>query len=192
MAGYDCLQMKKMKRKYMDRVNDDFSDFSLSSPATKIRRLDLDLPPIIEEDEIQSVPVNEEKAIVLYKPLQHYQPEQIIVDRDLVSGFKNRFVHDAVVADDIYEETKKNQAVVRWEPLQFKFFEDPSAPEIIEMDGEDEMMEEASMDVEEEASLPQQQEQFMGGLHQWQQQQQVHCLIPQLPQTNSTPISWCQ
>lgn len=45
----------------------------------------------MEEDEIQSVQVNEEKAIVLYKPLQHYQPEQIIVDRDLVSEFKSKF-----------------------------------------------------------------------------------------------------
>lgn len=38
MAGYDCLPMK-MKRKEIDRVNDEFSDFSLSSPARKIRRL---------------------------------------------------------------------------------------------------------------------------------------------------------
>lgn len=38
MAGYNCLPMK-MKRKEIDRVNNDFSDFSLSSPARKIRRL---------------------------------------------------------------------------------------------------------------------------------------------------------
>lgn len=29
----------KMKRKDIEEVNDDFSDFSLSSPARKIRRL---------------------------------------------------------------------------------------------------------------------------------------------------------
>lgn len=38
MAGYDCVPTR-MKRKEIDRVNDDFSDFSLSSPASKIRRL---------------------------------------------------------------------------------------------------------------------------------------------------------
>lgn len=40
-----------MKRKDLDQVNDDFSDFSLSSPARKIRRLDAELPPIMEDDE---------------------------------------------------------------------------------------------------------------------------------------------
>ncbi|KAE8657966.1 hypothetical protein F3Y22_tig00116976pilonHSYRG00207 [Hibiscus syriacus] len=55
----------KFKRKNIDQVNDDFSDFSLSSPATKIRRLDADLPPIIEED---SFPENHERAIVLFYP----------------------------------------------------------------------------------------------------------------------------
>ncbi|KAG7578893.1 hypothetical protein ISN45_Aa03g030580 [Arabidopsis thaliana x Arabidopsis arenosa] len=188
MAGYNCLPMK-MKRKEIDRVNNDFSDFSLSSPARKIRRLDLDLPPIMEEDEIKSVPVNEERAIVLYKPLQQYhQPsnEQLFVDRDFISGFKNRFLHDAVVADDLCadddDEKNKQQAVVRWDQSQFQSFE----PEITELDGEDAMMEEAAMDVEE-PSLPQQQK--PGGLLQWQQQQ-LHCMVPQLPQTNSTPISW--
>ncbi|KAL8096744.1 uncharacterized protein LOC141693262 [Apium graveolens] len=79
------------KRKAVDQVNHDFSDFSLSSPATKIRRLDyLELAPIMEEDEHQveeesytppapfvqqeETPVgvgeveNEERAIVLFNP----------------------------------------------------------------------------------------------------------------------------
>ncbi|GMH13617.1 hypothetical protein Nepgr_015458 [Nepenthes gracilis] len=42
--------LKKIKRKDLDEVNDEFSDFSLSSPARKIRRLDAELPPIIEEE----------------------------------------------------------------------------------------------------------------------------------------------
>ena len=37
MASY--LSLKKMKRKELEEVSDDFSDFSLSSPARKIRRL---------------------------------------------------------------------------------------------------------------------------------------------------------
>ncbi|XP_010412994.1 PREDICTED: uncharacterized protein LOC104699376 [Camelina sativa] len=187
MAGYDCLPMK---RKDIDRVNNDFSDFSLSSPA----RFGF------ATDEIKSVPVNEERAIVLYKPLQqyHHQPPHLFVDTDLVSGLKNRFLRDAVVTDGLLcddddddddDEKHKQQAVVRWDSSQFQSFEEPPAPEITELDGEDEMMEEAAMDVEE-ASLPQQQPQLVGGLHQWQQQQQLHCMVPQFPQTNSTPISW--
>ncbi|KAJ8540014.1 hypothetical protein K7X08_026403 [Anisodus acutangulus] len=88
----------KMKRKDLEDVYDEFSDFSLSSPARKIRRLDAELPPIIEEveepeipltfeqaatdpsfgsnlgnrgiviEELPSVPENEEMAIVLFKP----------------------------------------------------------------------------------------------------------------------------
>ncbi|KAL3534917.1 hypothetical protein ACH5RR_003378 [Cinchona calisaya] len=86
-----------MKRKDLDQVNDEFSDFSLSSPARKIRRLDAELAPIIEEDEPE-IPItfeqpkaegsfgsngrggvmieelsngleNEERAIVVFNPI---------------------------------------------------------------------------------------------------------------------------
>ncbi|CAA7057914.1 unnamed protein product [Microthlaspi erraticum] len=198
MAGYDCLPMKMKKRKEIARVNDEFSDFSLSSPARKIRRLDsnlqpimeedVDLPPIMAEEEIQSAPVNEERAIVLYKPIQPH----IFVDGKLISGFKKRFLHDAAVGDDHFDdddETNKQQAVVPWNQSQFLgstgTFEEPSEPEIVELDGEDEMMEEAAMDVEEESSSSG----CRVSLPQWQQQQ-LHCMIPQFPQTSSTPISW--
>lgn len=40
----------KMKRKDLDQVNEEFSDFSLTSPARKIRRLDAELAPITEEE----------------------------------------------------------------------------------------------------------------------------------------------
>ncbi|CAN4096627.1 unnamed protein product [Withania somnifera] len=88
-----------MKRKDLEDVYDEFSDFSLSSPARKIRRLDAELPPIIEEvedpeipiafeqaatypsfgnnvvnrglviEELPSVPENEKRAIVLFNPM---------------------------------------------------------------------------------------------------------------------------
>lgn len=68
------------------------------------------MPPILEEDEIKSVPVNEERAIVLYKPLQHYhQPsssEHLFVDTDLVSGLKSKFCvkcYCFVRSDDFYD-----------------------------------------------------------------------------------------
>ncbi|CAH9070452.1 unnamed protein product [Cuscuta epithymum] len=50
----------KMKRKDLEQVSDEFSDFSLSAPARKIRRLDAELPPILEEvEDYQDVPIAE-------------------------------------------------------------------------------------------------------------------------------------
>lgn len=97
MEGYYPL---RLKRKDLEDVSEDFSDFSLSSPARKIRRLDAELPPIIEEEErdisiefedtpptsehtfgsnstggikieeLPDEPSNEERAIVLFNPNQ--------------------------------------------------------------------------------------------------------------------------
>ncbi|CAI9766450.1 unnamed protein product [Fraxinus pennsylvanica] len=92
MDGYFRLNMK---RKELEDVNNEFSDFSLSSPARKTRRLDVDLLPVIEEEdseipmsfeqsvpgqslvgnaegltieELPGVPENQERSIVLYNP----------------------------------------------------------------------------------------------------------------------------
>ncbi|RRT49146.1 hypothetical protein BHE74_00047398 [Ensete ventricosum] len=46
----------RAKRKESEEVYDDFSYFSLSSPATKIRRLDADILPMIEENEATAMP----------------------------------------------------------------------------------------------------------------------------------------
>ncbi|XP_010450361.1 PREDICTED: uncharacterized protein LOC104732511 [Camelina sativa] len=211
-----------MKRKDIDRVNDDLSDFSLSSPARKIRRLDVDLPPIMEEEEtdlaMQEIEVNDERAIVLFKPLHYgHQPSSsrnLFVDRDLISGFKNRFLRDASIADDDhYEDLRSNkcQAVVCWNPPQTFYsqsvgtFQQPRTLEITELDdtGEDVVMDDATTEIEEDSgnncpSFPQPAQQqllveptYGFGLHQWQQQQ--NCMIPpQLPQvsTTPTPITW--
>ncbi|XP_064986772.1 uncharacterized protein LOC135625642 [Musa acuminata AAA Group] len=48
MAGFST---GRAKRKEPEEVYDDFSYFSLSSPAAKIRRLDADMFPMIEENE---------------------------------------------------------------------------------------------------------------------------------------------
>ncbi|KAL1223013.1 hypothetical protein V5N11_022874 [Cardamine amara subsp. amara] len=215
-----------MKRKDIDRVNEEFSDFSLSSPARKIRRLDVDLPPIMEEEEtdmamateeVEPGVVNDERAIVLFNPLHYHQPSSssvnLFVDRDLISGFKNRFLRDAARADDNYDEDQTSnecQAVVCWNPSQplysqsvgtFQPFQRPRTLEITELDesGEDVVMDEAENETEELSGstglpFPQQaQDPTYGfGLPQWQQQQ--NCLIPQLPQvsTTPTPITWFQ
>ncbi|XP_016454559.2 uncharacterized protein LOC107778771 [Nicotiana tabacum] len=59
MENYYTL---KMKRKDFEYVYDDFNDFSLSSPATKIRRLDAELQRIVEEAEEESAPIAFEQA----------------------------------------------------------------------------------------------------------------------------------
>ncbi|KAG8386752.1 hypothetical protein BUALT_Bualt03G0181700 [Buddleja alternifolia] len=45
--------LMKLKRKDLEDVNDDFSNFSLSSPVRKILRLDSELPPIFEDEECE-------------------------------------------------------------------------------------------------------------------------------------------
>ncbi|CAA2983786.1 Hypothetical predicted protein [Olea europaea subsp. europaea] len=92
MDGYFRLNMK---RKELEDVNNEFSDFSLSSPARKTRRLDADLLPVIKEEEseipmsfeqsvpeqsfvgnaegltieeLPTVPENQERSIVLFNP----------------------------------------------------------------------------------------------------------------------------
>nr|XP_043627653.1 uncharacterized protein LOC122599240 [Erigeron canadensis] len=55
----ECYFAGKLKRK--QQINDD--DFSLSSPATKIRRLDAELPPIIEEEEMVNPMVFEQPEL---------------------------------------------------------------------------------------------------------------------------------
>ncbi|KAG8373937.1 hypothetical protein BUALT_Bualt11G0077100 [Buddleja alternifolia] len=113
----DYLAMK-LKRKDLEDVNDDFSDFSLSSPARKIRRLDSELPPIIEDEEcdiplvfeqsvpqeqrfgvrieeLPDLPENEERAIVIFSPpnprLQSPSNFSVSVDPHLISGFRSKY-----------------------------------------------------------------------------------------------------
>ncbi|XP_068638104.1 uncharacterized protein [Aristolochia californica] len=110
----------KSKRKDLDDVYDDFSDFSLSSPARKIRRLDAELPPIVEEEpmippvvdqpipeeqprdsvvieEMQPPSPNEERALIVYKlanapSLQSPTTSGLLfkVHKELIPGFNNR------------------------------------------------------------------------------------------------------
>ncbi|GAB2246863.1 hypothetical protein Droror1_Dr00006745 [Drosera rotundifolia] len=103
---------KKMKRKDhefdLDNVSDDFSDFSLSSPARKIRRLDAELPPIIEEEEadvaldpasseqgsfVELVEPNDERAIVLFNPGEISLPSSVLgysISPRLITNLKNQ------------------------------------------------------------------------------------------------------
>ncbi|CAK9329906.1 unnamed protein product [Citrullus colocynthis] len=240
----------KIKRKDLDQINDDFSDFSLSSPARKIRRLDVGLPPIIEEEEPPEIAVlskeplipenfvvggnglrieelpdastvspsayamedrpsgdNHERAIVLFKPVNtsflQSSPLSVSVDSDIISGFKSEFLREnrydgRLKFDEDDEEMgteNKNLAVVPWVPrLQVPAstnMEVPQeeAPQLMEA----EEAGEATMEIEEDNLSSNQQAYGYGGMdgataiHQWHQQ---HCMIPQLPQQTSSPITW--
>ncbi|XP_052180370.1 uncharacterized protein LOC127793719 [Diospyros lotus] len=241
----------KKRKELQDQVNDDFSDFSLSSPATKIRRLDAGLPPIMEEEEeapqipfvmaeqnlpgsnhteqlgasnyhplVQELPTtlpqNEERAIVLFKPpvstttplLQSPTNWSLSVSSDIIIGIKNgdkmlwssqsnaaRSAEDEARRDRITSGTNECLAVVPWVPSQFPQASGTEAPtgEVSEMmDAEDVGV--VTMDIEENnVNFEPGQEHISGamngsdGFHQWQQQ---HCMIPQLPQNPSTPVVW--
>uniref|UniRef100_A0A7N0VC66 Uncharacterized protein n=1 Tax=Kalanchoe fedtschenkoi TaxID=63787 RepID=A0A7N0VC66_KALFE len=51
-----------MKRKDFEDAYDDFSCFSLAAPARKSRRLDCELPPIIEEEAVGGIPTGPDQG----------------------------------------------------------------------------------------------------------------------------------
>lgn len=240
MATY---QLMKMKRKDLDDVNDEFSDFSLSSPARKIRRLDAELPPIIEEDETEmplelehgvsrgmeehlqppvieelpTVPDSEERAIVLFKPVNNtfpQSPSSFSVDPHVISELKNKgmwstgsgpIVQLADESDDNKSkdasESSKCLAVIPWIPSkQLHQTHEPDAGQgmVSESMDTDEMVG-ATMEIEDSvphSSLGQQRPFEDNGMmmlgnegvqHQWQQ---PHCMFPQPLENTTTPIVW--
>ncbi|KAJ6814371.1 uncharacterized protein M6B38_139770 [Iris pallida] len=212
----------KMKRKDLDEVYDEFSEFSLNSPARKIRRLDAELSPILEEEEPSfpatfgqklplaeqatcssmagmgsvmveddpSLPSNEERALVLYKPMDNplvLSPSSFRVRPDLMVGLKSAdqvlwsgnpkpVTIEEVPMDYIANAHGNSLAVVPW--VQTQASSEPRGM-IVEEPMEEEDQGGASMEVEENG-------QQVEGLHQWPQ----HCMTPQIPQNSSTPIMW--
>lgn len=241
----DTYYSLKMKRKDLEDVYDEFSDFSLSSPARKMRRLDAELPPIIEEveepeipiaieqpatypsfgsnavnrglviEELPSVPENEERAIVLFKPMNTHPVHSpsnfsVKVDPQFINGFKSRVFWDnranafRVADNEATQEedsssAKECLAVVPWVPSQLPSAEGAGVlvqPDISDMmDAED--IEGVAMDVEDSIVNDEPRTAVdagavcvNGGLHHWQQQ---HCMTTtQLPPNTSTPIPWYQ
>lgn len=215
------MTKKRKEVGQLDQVNDDFSDFSLSSPARKIRRLDTQLPPIMEEEEVEfdsaqiqmncNGPVieeleNQERAIVPFNPVNNplfHNPSNVSVSLspDLISGFKEQFLRSSyygMKCDEDEDNKIQCKAVVPWVPSQLQ--PTPSM-EVSQAEAggefmEDEEMGTAAMEIEESSTSPAQgtSNGYGGGMWnegfpQWQQQ---HCMIPQLPQNTSTPITWLQ
>ncbi|THU57597.1 hypothetical protein C4D60_Mb03t05190 [Musa balbisiana] len=224
----------KLKRKDLEDVYDDFAEFSLSSPARKIRRLDAELPPIMEEGEPTSTLVynhqlpqgnisssdmqtsgsvvseamsgypldNEERAIVLYKPVEtplilSPGPDNVSlrVSLDFIDGIRHHIFNPGNRSFD-----KKDQqtgvsnsclAVIPWVPPHAAtatsgFGGSESESKLSQEPMEAEETEAASMEVEEVTE----QATTYGLDGEGFQQRQQHCLNPQHLPGASSPIMW--
>lgn len=226
----DGFRAMKLKRKELEEVNEDFYDFSLSSPATKIRRLDADFAPVMGEEEmappfvsptnhhsfdmgpvrnsgiiieeLPSEPENEERALVLFKPMntvlnQSPSSHSILMDPELLSRIKNKiWPSQPNIIESTLDESNTNSdtgnqslAVVPWAPSKI-----PSSPDVDVSLMESDDMGVTSMDIEEEnvnidQGLTNLNSNVSNPVEHLNQRQQ-HCLVPQLPQNTSAPITW--
>ncbi|KAL7189929.1 hypothetical protein ACSBR1_039543 [Camellia fascicularis] len=109
MAGYLAM---KMKRKDLEDVNDDFSDFSLSSPARKIRRLDAELPPIMEEEEADHAEVQKlapEEAEDVASNINNMNMEEL-------GGLPSNHPHNESEIENENENENEERALVLFNP----------------------------------------------------------------------------
>ncbi|XP_042474122.1 uncharacterized protein LOC122056295 [Zingiber officinale] len=204
----------KTKRKDLDEACDEFMEFSLSSPARKIRRLDPDeFSPIVEEvetasamefdDSVSSVsgddflpsseslhkadsppyPSNDERAIVLYKPVESpifLSPGSsnlsVRVTSDLIHALKNQVFKPGNQRFQAKDETEaansSSLALVPWAPSQAAMATEEA--------------EATSMEVEEEVR----QVTGYGAGGEGLQQLPQHCMITQVLPNTSNPIMW--
>ncbi|KAE9614030.1 hypothetical protein Lal_00016610 [Lupinus albus] len=203
-----------MKRKdVLDKVRDDFSEFSLSSPPTKIRRLDVELCPIpeIEEEKMESDEIpNEERALVVFNPLS--SPFSFTVQSHLLSPINNNWSKqydsdcDRLIRSQEEEKKKQCLALVPWvSSSSYNSHDDSNNTNSEEGDEEigDMDMDIEQQDMDSIANINSSSTSTIHplslhhgvsgitpeGFHQWQQQQQ-HCFLPQFPQNTSTPITW--
>ncbi|KAJ3676201.1 hypothetical protein LUZ60_003613 [Juncus effusus] len=182
----------KMKRKDMDEVLDDFSEFSLSSPARKIRRLDAELPPIMEEDESNSVPfmtggvqsmdemetTNQERALVLYRLIDPHlvvgpgsTNHSFSLSSDLIPGFKDQFFNRC----EPVRVKNENLALVPWIPNESSQFEN----------------EEILMEIEEEEEREKEEREKVYINNSRDENFHQHCLIPPFPINQPVnPVMW--
>ncbi|KAL5213011.1 hypothetical protein ABZP36_023858 [Zizania latifolia] len=219
------------KRKELEQVGDGLSDICLSGPAAKSRRLDIELPPIMEEEspgpstpfghemlgeEINSaisIPImkdnmegemeshlsSEEKALVLYKPIDNtvligpgISNPSIIISTDLIRGLKNQAFNRRNYhgLEDKSPQHSNFLALVPWTPPHIAKISDQSASnpentELFEVPMESDEAEVDSMDVEEssEATVAAIDSE---SLHLWQH----HCMTPSSLQNPSAPVMW--
>ncbi|XP_020578526.1 uncharacterized protein LOC110023446 [Phalaenopsis equestris] len=207
--------LERMKRKGFDGVYQDFSDLPPCAPARKIRRLDAELHPIMEEwcpiggpvlehellkrvmdDTVPDMaPVNEERALVLFKPHHSHFGSSLKVDTELISGLKNpvfwsgcaNLVEEDVVGEQQSSSSTNSLAVIPWIPSQFS---DPVLEVSTSESGtiEEAMEDGESMEIDGDHGQVVDTGAGAGSFLQWQQ----HCMFPQHSHLTSTPAlgSW--
>ncbi|XP_074280882.1 uncharacterized protein LOC141605866 [Silene latifolia] len=240
MENYKGINsMMKLKRKEIDHGVD--HDFPLSSPAHKIRRLDAELSPIVEEvnedlsmryeeaipenvilngvgnqvkmrdlEELpDSIPENQERAIVLFKPINNPVPctlTHFSVDPNFIATFKGKALWGVNRnADERIEKQEDStngdngescRAVVPWAPsykpnLKHQLL--GSQMKVSELDSMNEEEPEATSMEIEDTSGPEVNDYNRvlrpteGISSQWWQ---PHCMFPQPLQNTTTPLVW--
>ncbi|KAL0346868.1 UNVERIFIED_CONTAM: Isoamylase 1, chloroplastic [Sesamum calycinum] len=192
---FESIVLKMKRRKDVEDVSDDFAEFSLSPRSWKIPRLDAELPPIPEEEEtdvpvafeqsqprerrlgsnvirsskaheLRSGPEDEERAIMLFEPINTTSNFSVSVDPDLISGLKDQVLWSnksnslRVASDEALTEDRDSSssngrlAVVPWVAPQFVSTpraEFPCQFDKCEMMDAEELGE-ATMDVEDDMS----------------------------------------
>ncbi|KAM7275697.1 hypothetical protein ACFE04_017563 [Oxalis oulophora] len=198
---YNNIPMKLKRKDFGDHHVS--HDFPLSYPARKIRRLDADLRPMMEEVEpeipvFEETPSNEERAIVVFKPVNVNFPYalSITVDPDIISAYNRSTANRVFSSSDEQSEGNENKclAVVPYAPLLLPKADidilQPEAPDTMEANEYGAM----AMDVEEEDVKNETRNDYdpygLNGTQGFSWQQQQHCFMPQPPPSVSTPITW--
>ncbi|KAI4377560.1 hypothetical protein MLD38_015165 [Melastoma candidum] len=211
----------RMKRKGIDLDLDldlvPDHDFSLSSPAPKIRRLDAELPTIAEDEEFEcSSPVmermeaeddlateapaeNGERAIVVFRPVEEYllrlrSPSSFSVsfDSELISGFKSQFPwSNGSSVDGAAKDDGDSSNVKCMAVVPWVPSQFPSAPGAEIIDSEDMETEGGGGgEVEMEVEVGNLHPNVVGDFVGGLQTWQQHCMTTQLPQLTSAPAAW--
>ncbi|KAK7399044.1 hypothetical protein VNO78_10219 [Psophocarpus tetragonolobus] len=201
---YSAMSMALHKRKGGVHDHDLSDDFRLSSPATKIRRLDAELPPkpIAQEP-------NQERALVLFKPLLPSPSSSfsLSLHSPLISQIhirNNQYLWSeqcdrvSVTGSGSCEEDNINDelALVPWVSSPSYQFSaaDNTDTELMEADEIGEDVGSVMMDIEQQNEAKTSTSTSTihypvthAGITEGIQQ---HCLLPQFSHNTSTPITW--
>ncbi|KAG0470396.1 hypothetical protein HPP92_017096 [Vanilla planifolia] len=206
-----------MKRKGFDEVCEDFSPFSLSAPASKIRRLDGDLPfmeeqciPLVIEqqppeeemrgltsNEAFSPPAwNEERALVVYRPPEAHLSYSFKIDPKLFGNLKNYKYwpenSNAVVIEEAEEHNQSSShnclAIVPWVSSQV-----PVTGEVVQISSSGNERVEEQMEAEGSDAVMEIEEDLQpgdAGFGSNTSKPWHHYIISQAMQNTSAPLLW--
>ncbi|KAL0903348.1 hypothetical protein M5K25_027721 [Dendrobium thyrsiflorum] len=203
----------RMKRRGVGEIYDDFTDLSLSAPATKIRRLDAEFPPFMEERQQvvgsmldvelsegemsnaapnAGVTMNEssfppagnvERALVLYKPVNYQLDPSLNINPELITGLR-KSVFWPGSCDIVQESFGKGYHINCLALVPWAPSESHTTATMVELSTSRSELLEEPMEIENDQSAKSGIE--CESFHQWQK----HCMLPELTQTTTAaPIT---